>query len=355
MPRDYAAFTTLITTKLQSSGTADFTVAEVDYAIEEGLKEFATYRPHLVPIIFKLESRTGTDVTGTANKLTDSAKAQFVPADTSNDKVVHNTTDNTWAVIWNQDSTSVLSITANIMAANEKYEIYNKRCWNKKQLYIGDLIDVVGTEIDSVEYPLGTKRNWKVYGDVLELDVEASVIPDSDSTLTTLNDIDVLVRFKKPHIISQLTDWAGIMTDTAAAAATSVALSSLQSAGTIEVGEEFYLLNQRLLYWVVAQTSIASSTSTISFYPPLETSVASTGMAITFRKTSLAPQDEEIFADLVAARLATSKSAKYLNAIAIGGEVWTRFITWGERKLMETLARLKRLSPPPTKRRYPTE
>ena len=165
MPRDYAAFTTLITSKLQSAGTADFSVAEVDYQIEECLKEFATYRPHLVPLTFKLESRTGIDVTGTADKLTDSVEAQFVAADATDEKVVHNITDNTWAVVLVQDSTSILSISADIMDANEKYEIYNKRCWNQRQIYIGDIYD--HPEIDSVEFPLGTRRNWKLYGDVL--------------------------------------------------------------------------------------------------------------------------------------------------------------------------------------------
>ena len=175
MPRDYAAFTTLVTTKLQSAGTADFSVAEVDYQIEECLKEFAAYRPHLVPLIFKLESRTGIDVTGTADKLTDSVEAQFVAADATDEKVVHNITDNTWAVVLVQDSTSILSISADIMDANEKYEIYNKRCWNQRQIYIGDIYD--HPEIDSVEFPLGTRRNWKLYGDVLEIDIEGNCKP----------------------------------------------------------------------------------------------------------------------------------------------------------------------------------
>ena len=306
MPRDYSAFTTLVTTKLQSAGTADFSVAEVDYQLEECLKEFSVYRPHIVPVFFKFESRTGTDVTGTADKLTDSVESQFLAADASEEKVVHNTTDNTWAVVLAQDSTSVLSISANIMAANEKYEIYNKRCTNKRQLYIGDLIDVPGTEIDSVEYPLGQKRNWDVYGDVLEVNVDS--VPDSDSTLSTLNDIDVLVRFKRPHILSQLTDWAGKMSATAASAATSISLTSLQSAGTIEVAEELWIENHRTLYWVVASTAIASNTAAISIYPPLESAVSSTAWVVTFRKTSLAPQDEDVFADLVTARLAINKA-----------------------------------------------
>ena len=306
MPRDYASFTTLITQKLQSAGTADFSVSEVDNQIEECLKEYAIYRPHLVEMVFKLESRTGTDVTGTASKLTDTVEAQFVAADADEEKVVHNTTDNTWAVVTAQDSTSVLSISANIMAANEKYELYNKRCWNRKQIYIGDLYQ--SPEIDSVEYPRGSRRNWKLYGDVLELDVDNATIPDSDSTLTTLADVDVLVRFRRPHVLSQLTDWVGKLAATAAAAATSISATSLQSAGTIEEGEELYIENMRSLYVVTAAATIATNTALISIYPGLEAAVASTAWTFTIRKSSLAPQDEDVLADLVAARLAINKA-----------------------------------------------
>jgi len=352
MPRDYAAFTTLVTTKLQSAGTADFSVAEVDYQIEECLKEFAAYRPHLVPLIFKLESRTGIDVTGTADKLTDSVEAQFVAADATDEKVVHNITDNTWAVVLVQDSTSILSISADIMDANEKYEIYNKRCWNQRQIYIGDIYD--HPEIDSVEFPLGTRRNWKLYGDVLEIDIDS--VPDSDTTLDTLNDVDVLVRFKRAHIISQLTDWVGKMAATAAAAATSISASSLQSAGTIEEGEEIYIENLRRLYVVTGSATIASNTAAISIYPPLEAAIASTAWTFTFRKSSLNPQDEDIFADLVAARLSISKSAKLVNAVGVGGaNAWANFLTWGERRLAEALGKLRRTSLPISKKRYTAE
>ena len=354
MPRDYAAFTTLIMAKLQSTGTIDYTVTEVDYQIEESLKEFSAYRPHLVPLIFKLESRTGTDVTGAASSLTDTVKGQFLTADATDEKVVHNTTDNTWAVVLTQASTSVVTISADIMDANEGYAIYNKRCWNKKQVYIGDIYE--SPEIDSVEYPLGTRRNWKLYGDVLELDVENGVIPDSDSTLTVPNDIDVLVRFKRPHVISQLTDWVGKMAATAAAAATSISATSLQSAGTIEEGEELYIENLRRLYVVIASATIASSSVAISIYPPLEATIASTAWTFTFRKSSLDPQDEEVFAELVAGQLMRSKATKFPNIISIGGpEVYRNFYQLGSDMVEAARARLRRMTPPPSKKRYPTE
>ena len=354
MPRAYTAITTLVTTKLQSAGTADYSVAEVDYQIEETLKEFALYRPHLVPQTFKLESRFGTDVTGTADKLTDLVKAQFLAADAANEKVIHNTTDNTWAVALTQDSASVLSISADIMDANENYRIYNKRCWNKRQIYLGDLVDY--GDIAAVEYPFGTKRNWRLYGDVLELDVENGVIPDSDSTLTTLNDIDVLVWFNRPHVLSQLTDWNGKMAATAAAAATSISMTSLQSAGTIETGEEFWVENHRTLYVVNASATIASSTAAVTFDPPLEAAISSTAWVTKFRQSSLEPQDEEIFAELAAGQLLRSKATKFPNIVNIGGAGVSRtFSQLGTDMVESARKRLKQGTPPTSKRRYSRE
>ena len=352
MPRDYAAMSTLIATKVQSSGTADFSVAEVDYQIEESLKEITSLQPHILPVTFKLESRSGTDVTGTASKLTDSVKAQFLAADAADEKVVHNTTDNTWAVVLTQDSTSILALSANIMAANEKYEIYNKQCWNKKQIYIGDMPEF--TDIHSVEYPIGTRRNWKLYDKVLEVEVDS--VPDSDSTLDTLADVTVLVRFIKPHLLSQLTDWAGTFAATAAAAATSISATALQSAGTIEAGEELTIENHRTTYVVVSSATIASNTAAVSIYPPLESAVASTAWVLTFRKSTLLPEQEDIMASLAAGRLLEMKAPKFLNLPNIGGgNVTGKFQNSGERMVNEALKKLRRGTPPRTKRRYPVD
>ena len=195
MPRTYSEMSDLAEQIYQDTGNSVAGTVEWDYWIAEGLKKFATYRPHIVDVIFKIETRFGDDVTGTADKLTDSVKSQFLAADATDEKVVHNVTDNTFAVVTAQDSSSVLSISADIFDANEAYRIYNKRCTNNRQIFIGDVIDYLW--IDSVEYPVGTKRNWKVYDEVLEIKVDT--LPDTDSTLDRLPNVDVLVRFAKPH------------------------------------------------------------------------------------------------------------------------------------------------------------
>lgn len=352
MPRSYTAMTTLVTTKLQSAGTADYTVAEVDYQIEDALKEYGTYVPNIVPMVFKIESRYGTDDAGAASTLTDAVKGQFLDTDDNNEKVVHNLTDNSWAVVSSFSSTAAVGLTRNIMANGEEYAIYNKKCWNKRQIYLGDVPE--NWQVHSVEYPLGTRRNWQRFDDVLEIDVDR--VDDSDSTLSTLGNIDVLIRFQKPHILCQLTDFSGTFAATAAAAATSISATALQGAGTIEVGEEFNIQYHKSTYVVAGSVTIASSAATISLYPPLEAAVASTGWTITFRQTTLRPHDEDILADLAAARLSLSKASKYFNSIPIGGgNVWQNFDTWGYRMLQRTLGKLRATAPPKTKKRYPTD
>ena len=355
MSRSYTAMSTLITQKLQSAGTADYSVSEVDNQLEDSLKEFATYQAHLIPIIFKVESRYGMASTTSANNLVDTAKGQFLATDDNNEKVVHNTNDNTWAVVSSFSSTAQVGLTGDIFIKDEQYRIYNKYCWNKRQIYVGDVPE--NYKIDSIEYPIGQKRNWALQeNSVVELDVDFVEDSNAGTTLTILPDVDILVRFSKPHILSQLTDYAGTFAATAAAAATSLSATALKGAGTIEVGEEFTVQYHKAVYIVAASATITANTAAISFYPPLEAAVGSTATVLTFRQTSLNPAHEELFADLVAARLIINKAPKFMNAVNVGGgAVWSNYMAWGNARLTETLSKLRRLSPPKFKRRWPTD
>ena len=353
MPRDYAAFTTLVTQKLQSSGSANFSVSEVDNQIEECLKEFSSYQSHLVPVIFKIEGRYGTASSTSADNLIDTPKGHFVSGDPADEKIIHNITDNSRAVILTQASTAQVGLSSDIMTNGDFYKVYNRFCWNQRQVYIGDVPEYV--DIHSVEYPIGTKRSFKLYDKVLEVMLKAGVIPDTNSNtakVSNLPNTDILVRFKMPHQLSQLTDWTATFSATAAATATSIAATALQGAGTIKVGSELTIENHRTTYLVTASTTIASSAVTIPIYPGLESVVASTAWVITIRKSSLQPQQEDTFADLVAARLAINKSPKFIRSIAISGN-WDNWQTWGERRLGETLAKLRRGTPPKTRQSEP--
>jgi len=308
MALTHAAMTTLIVTKLQSSGSVDYSVAEVTSQIIEGLKEFAHYQPHTVPTLMQIESRRGTASTASASNLVDTTKDQFLTTDATNEKVVYNTHDHTWAVITSVASTSSVGISRDIFAINENYRIYNKRCTNEKQLYIGDVPDY--TSIEAVEYPIGVRRNWKILNDILEIDVDTVRDSDASSSKTYLPDVDVMVRWARPHILTILPTYTGYVAATVAASVTTISGSALP-AGTIRTGDEFYLENMRNLYTVTTGTTVAANTGVFSFYPPLETNIGSTAAAtITFTQSTLQPNQEDIFADLVAARLAISKPMK---------------------------------------------
>ena len=358
MSQSYAAMTTLIREKLQASATADFSVAEINSQIEESLKEFSTVRPHLIPILFKIEGRYGNATSTSAGELIDTTKGHFVAADTTKELVVHNTTDNNWSVILSGTagsftSTAQVAIRPDNITINDHYEIYNKQCWNNKQIYIGDVPEY--ERVHSVEYPIGTRRNFARYDKVVEIDKTS--IPDTNSNTAVVNnkpDDNVLIRFNMPHQLSQLTDWLAVVASSALVSATTISGSAFQAAGTIEVGSEFNVENHRSTYIVTAQTTISSNTAAFEFYPPLE-AVANTATVLTFRKSSLEPQNEEIFAELVAARLMINKAPKFFNAISLGGGVvYQNFLNTGERRLSETLGKLQQ-APPKVKERYPRD
>jgi hypothetical protein len=307
MSLDYSAMTTKVITKLQSAGTMDFTVAEVDSGIKDVLKEYAHYQPHIVPLTIPIESRYGTCNTTVAGELTDTVKGQFLTTDPTNEKVVYNSTDHTWTTVSACASTSAVTLTRDIFVKGESYNIYNQKCWNEKQLYIGGMPDYV--EIDSVEYPIGQKRNFKILNDVLELDVDSVRDSNAGSTISQGADVDVLIKFNRPHVLTPLTDMVGKLAASASLGATTISGSALQAAGTLTIGDEFYIQGLRNLYTVTTAATIAT-TAAIVFYPPLECDIASTATTFTFTKSSLSAQQEDTFADLCAARLAINKAPK---------------------------------------------
>jgi len=366
---------------LQDTGAATYDSTETGYWIEESLKEFATYDPNIVNVIFKIESRTGTDVTGTEDSLTDTVKDQFLTTDPTNEKVVHNTTDNTWAVVLTRTSAEVMTLSADIMDENENYAIYNKRCRNSKQIYIGDVTDFLW--VDSVEYPIGTKRNFKVYGDVLEILVDS--VADSNLNVTTIPNVDVLVRFAKPHKMCVLSTLSGQVNNGSGIAANAVAMAIDGFYGTevIAVGEVFTMANKRFTYTVTMGVTLSGGGGTIKFFPRLEDAAVDEDTVL-FPASTLKPQHEEIFCHLVAARAMLSDANAQLiqvkadmttgralvNAINKGGvgvpdtylaysraeESYARGqMGTAERKLAEVLGKLEKLSISRTKRTYPRD
>jgi len=296
--------------ELQDTGAAVYDATETGNAIESELKRLSEYNPVRLDVIFEIESRTGTETAGTASTLTDTGKSQFLAADATNEKRIHNTTDDTWAVVTAWTSTSVVSLSADIMDSGESYEIFNKRCRNKKQIYIGDMPSYLWVE--TVEYPLGIERNFiLVEKDIIELEVDDSTIPDTDSTLTSPNAVDVLVKFAMPQVVCQLADLLGEVHTAGVAGATTLQVKYFTDDQIIEVGEYFNIDNHRTTYIVTTGVTLDLQTSTgkpISFFPGLEAAAPSTEHlnGITFVKSTLKSDEEEILIALVVAALKVS-------------------------------------------------
>ena len=334
MPKSYSTLRDEVESLLQDSSNAIFSTTELDLVIPDVLREVSHYEPYVARESFYTESRIGTATATTAGKLIDTGKVQFVAGDVG--KVVYNETDLTWAVIKTYNSTSSVDISKDIMAKGENYKIFNKGCINSKQIDISDITDYISVE--SVEYPIGRKRDWFISGNCLEIAI------DADPSTT---DTEVYVYFNKYHRVSQLTDFLGAVDSTPgyAAGITEMLLKDLQSSGTIEEGQEFTVEKTRGLYRVTANATIATNAATIDFYPGLE-SIIGDDTVITFKQSTLTPILEPMVVALSAARADISKSIGNIDKVNTGGPgVWQSRLAWGERLRDETLAKLRRLHP----------
>lgn len=339
---------------LQDITNATYDTTELGYWIAEGLKELATYDPHIIPVTYKIEARTGTATTDTTTKtLDDTTNDQFLASDVLYEKVVYNTTDETWATITSYTDADTVGLSADIMVSGEGYKIYNKRCYNSKQVYIGDVGDYLW--IEAVEYKCQQSprdfRNWKLYGDVLEIDID----------FTPTDGDEVNVYFAKPHRLCQLTDLDGTVYhetpgNSYPVGNIAVVTEDLTNGEWVYVGDEFYIAGHRNPYTCTEDKELsdqADGGSVLYFNPGLEAPAADDAV-ITFVKSTLKPQHEELFCHLVAARAVLSDNIRHIDAIPTGGpDTWLRYQQWGERKLGEVLGKLDRLSPPRTKRIYP--
>jgi len=352
MPRIYTDEVDLIEQVLQDTGNAEFTAAEINYQMEESLKELGSYQKHenLCPVVFKIESRYGTVSATSTSNLTDTVKTQFVSGDATNEKIVHNTTDDTWATVASYTSTSVLALNADIFVSGDTYEIYNKRCYNKRQIYIGDVNDYL--RIAKVEYPIGRPRNWTlINNNIIEIDVV--YVGDSNSTLGTLESVDVLVWFAKPHILSQTVDLAGEALGAASAGATTFAVDGLGATVIIEEGNQFTIENHRSIYTTIGDQTTSANAATFTIYPALEAAVSDND-DVTFVSSTLLPDDEDILAEMVAARLCIYHAPKFFKAIgAMGPATSANYSSWGERRLAMVRQKLSRQAGARTAYLYP--
>ncbi len=355
------SFATLINEVQSDLGddTITYTDAKVTVMLEKSIKTVSDYVPHVMMHSFDLESRTGTATTDTNGALVDSS-AQFVDV-VDIGKVIYNTTDNTWAVVTAFVSTSELTLSKDIMVdGDEDYQIFNKGCWNSKQINIEDVTDYIGADrgVVAVEYKtqkstgntgstLDTRnyRNWTVEGDILTVDIDFTP-PDSS---TSGADIEVFVWFNKRQRVSQLADLAGTVNGTPAAGATTFTIAAVGS-GTDVIAEDtlFTVAGVRGTYKMKYDLTLSGGGGAIIFWPGLE-SAPSNGAIVAFVGSTLSKSLEKLVVEMAAAYSALSLQA---NAIPKGGQaVFNRY----EGKLALALSELRGLGIPETSHTWPKD
>ncbi len=299
---------------------------------------------HIVPrfvgeeLGVSVEARSGTATSTLANNLVDATNAHFLATDVG--KVIYNTTDYTFAKIITYTSTTTVALSNNIMASGEGYEIYNQKCHNQKQIYIGDILNniILPNTPNRVEYPIGTYHNYKVVAeDILEILMDSD--PDTDYKLG-------FIDFARYHKLPNLTDWAGAVNNAGgyAAGAVSMVVNGLGADTTMPEGTEFTIANVRGIYTVSADATIAANAATITFFPGLDAAVIN-AQVVNFTKSTLTPQLESILADYTCGLIAISYSRTLLNAISLGGgAVWKNYEEWGKSKIAQAMAELGRVN-----------
>ena len=313
-PQTYTALRTDALTYLQDAGSAIFATADLDLIMADALREFATISPYVARVPYTIESRYGQATATSANNLVDTYKGQFLAADVG--KMVYNLNMKTWAVITSYASSTSVGLSKDIMQSTDAYKIFNKNTASAKQINISDVTDYI--EVVRAEYPFGTRRNvihdW-ANPDIVEIDMAGEPQDSMALSTRTQPDTQVFVYFNKRHKVSQLTDLSAVLAASCAAGATTISGSALQTAGTIEADQEFSIANVRGTYWTTVAVAVTATTAAISFYPPLESAVASTGVVITFRQSTLKPQEEPVFVQYIAGKAAVSKSMLYYQQV----------------------------------------
>lgn len=343
MPLTHANIIDKIEMLLQDSSNAIFAAAtELNDRLQDALRDFARYRPHIVRVPYTVESRTGTATSTTASALVDATEVQFLAGDVG--KVIHNTTDNTWAIVTAYVSTSQLTLSRDIMVSGESYEMYNKDCTSNKQINIEDVEDYLWVE--KLEFPIGTEREVdSIHGSILTIGID----DNPDDTKDADADKIVHVYFAKRHKVSQLTDLAAAVNNGAgySESDTSIVLDALQDGtATIEEDQEFTIAGMRQIYTVTADATIGTNAATIYFYPGLEGAVLDNAV-VTFTLSTLDRILEDLIASYVAALASMSKSTAYIDKVTKGGaNVSGGFMSWGEREFYRIKAELMSLAKP---------
>jgi len=279
---------------------------ELPQAVKRALVRVAKYKAHVVRVPIAVETRTGTASSTSTSHLVDATNAQFLSTDVG--KIVYNSTDKTRAVITAYTSTSDVTLSRDIMASGENYNLYNEGCINEFQINLSDVTDYI--KVDRIEYPLGSPRNFEIDGDILTIGIDSMPYDTADDDVEK----HAYVWFAKRHKLSQLTDLIGAVDLPAGYSEgdTSMVIDGLQSSGTIEADQEFTISGLPQVYTVTADATITTNEATVTFYPGLEADIDN-DTVVTFTSSTLDWQTEPVVINLSAGEAALNKSVNIIK------------------------------------------
>ena len=345
-PKSYTEHLSAVALQLEQSTTAAAqyaTAANLAPVLVRGLSLVSDYSPYIVLVRRRIESRYGIATTDTASALVDATNAQFLSTDT--DKVIYNASTCRWGVVTAYVSTSQITLDHDLFPdGNEAYYMFNAGCMNSKQVNISDFPGY--TKVKSAEYPVGTPRyiDSDVNG-IVEIGYDGGM-PNSSSVADTSPDIIVHLYLKRRHFISQLTTFTGAVDLPAGyvAGSTSMVIDGLTTADVVKRGQPFTIAGVPGEYTVTDDVTVADSHATVSFFPGLEVA-ATDDDAVTWVKSTLTPELEEIFDDWCSGKMMRNKSAvlgvkQFINA----ANTVKASMDWANEVISDAEARLQQIA-----------
>ncbi len=303
MAKTYVTLTNEIEQTLQDSTNLTFTLAtEINDRFQDGLRKAAEFVPHIVKVPFAIETRTGAASSTTSGALVDATETQFLAGDVG--KNIHNTSDNTWAVVTAFVSTSQLTLSRDIMVSGENYRMYNKDCSSQQQINIEDVEDYIW--IDKIEFPVGTEVLSSRDRNIVTLKLDTVLDDTKDANANKI----IHVFFNKRHKVSQLTDLVGAVDLVAGYSEgdTSIVIDALE-AGTpvIEEDQEFTIAGRTEVYTITAAATIGTNEATVTFFPGLEADLIN-DVVVTLVASTLDRNTERALVKYVAGLASLSKA-----------------------------------------------
>ncbi len=214
---------------------------------------------------------------------------------------------------------------------------------NSRELTLTDEIKRNLLWIDNLEYKVDqypkSFRNFTRFGDVINMEL--------DYTPTTAE--SVYLYLAKRHILTKsLNDTVGAVNAQTPSGSTSITIKSLGSDAYVPEDTTLEIEGDDTDYTVIENATITTNVATCKITPALALQAeADTIVTLTVHDSTLDIILEDLLADLVAARAAIAKARSYIGSINISAANTPQLLEfWGQNKLADTLAALRRLVKP---------